>query len=71
MRIAIATIRTVFAKISGPTFGRMWRVTRRKSRDPSARERSTYPLVFSVRTCARITRAVLGHDVMPMTKITV
>ena len=27
-RIAIATIRTVFAKISGPTFGRMWRVTR-------------------------------------------
>ncbi len=24
-----------------------------------------------VSTCARITRAVLGHDVMPMTKITV
>ena len=37
----MATIRTVFAKISGPTFGRMWRVTRRKSFEPSARERST------------------------------
>ncbi len=36
---------------------------------PSARLRSTYRRCFIVRTCARTSRAVTGHDVTPMTKM--
>ncbi len=61
----------MLAKISGPTFGKMWRDVRCQSLAPSARARSTYVLVFSESTWARITRAVLGQEVIPITKITV
>ena len=40
-----------------------------QSEAPSARLRSTYRRSLSVSTCARISRAVDGHDVIPMTRM--
>ena len=39
------------------------------SEAPSARLRSTYSRSFRLSTCARISRAVEGHDVIPITRM--
>ena len=55
--------------ISPETLGSTWRVIRCQSDAPSARLRSTYRRSLSVSTCARISRAGAGHDVIPMTRM--
>ena len=69
-RIASATISTAFANNTGNTFGRTCRVMRCQCPAPSARERSMYGRSFTLRACARTRRAVLAHDVMAITRIT-
>ena len=47
----------------------MWRTIRCACDAPSARLRSTYSRSLSVSTCARTSRAIDGHDVIPITRM--
>src|SRR5919204_3711491 len=67
-RIAIATINTVLAMMTGITLGRTWRVTRYQLLAPSAAARSTYARFLMESVWARTRRAVLGHVVSPITR---
>ena len=47
----------------------MWRTIRCVCDAPSARLRSTYSRSLSVSTWARTSRAIDGHDVIPITRM--
>ena len=60
-------VRTVFAKIDGHHVRQdVPRDRRAQSLAPSARDRSTYGRSLTDSTCARTSRAVPAHEVMPM-----
>src|SRR3954449_5673009 len=69
-RIASATIKIVFANSTGNTLGRTWRVTVCQCEPPSARDRPMWERSRTDSAWARTSRAVLAHDVIAITRIT-
>ena len=71
VRIALEITSVVCASTSGITFGRTWRGMMCRCPPPSARARSMYGRDSTASVWARTSRAVVGHVVTPIARMTV
>src|SRR5574340_288133 len=69
--IAPETVRLMYRKLNGRTFGAMCRKASRMSEAPDTRAASTKGRSLRVRTCERTTRAIPGHPRTPRTRMIV